>query len=101
MRETLLARQVMFFANMGAILSYGLLGTLVTFFFISVGVSSAFQIMNFDNLYDEGPSLRDTLTLGATFCATDSIAILQILSQVWRILWGRVGRIVPLSLHCL
>jgi NhaP-type Na+/H+ or K+/H+ antiporter len=80
--ETLVARQVMFFANMGAILSYGLLGTLVTFFFISVGVSSAFQIMSFDKLYDEGPSLRDTLTLGATFCATDSIAILQILSQV-------------------
>ena len=75
----LLRWQVMFFANMGAILSYGLLGTLISFFLISVGVSAAFQIMNFDSLYDEGPSLRDTLTLGATFCATDSIAILQIL----------------------
>ena len=72
----------MFFANMGLILSYGLVGTIISFIFISIGIGLAFKLFDFEHVYDDGPNLRDILTMGATFCATDSIAILQLLNQV-------------------
>lgn len=74
--------QVMFFANMGVILTYGLLGTLVAFVIIAVGVGVTFSAFDFTSVYDDGPNLRDVLIIGATFCATDSVAILQLLNQV-------------------
>ncbi|QDZ24468.1 sodium/hydrogen exchanger [Chloropicon primus] len=59
-----------FFKQMGGILSFGLLGTILSFAVISVMISvlSVF-------------STRTCLKLGAIMAATDSVAVLQVLSQ--------------------
>ncbi|KAJ1435708.1 Protein Networked [Sesbania bispinosa] len=64
-----------FFRNFLAIISYGVLGTLIMFLIVSLGSSLLFKKLEIS--LDMG----DYLALGAVFSATDSICTLQALNQ--------------------
>ncbi|KAJ1378357.1 Sodium/solute symporter superfamily [Sesbania bispinosa] len=64
-----------FFRNFLAIISYGVLGTLIMFLIVSLGSSLFFKKLEIS--LDMG----DYLALGAVFSATDSICTLQALNQ--------------------
>ncbi|WCJ21418.1 sodium hydrogen exchanger 2 [Euphorbia peplus] len=65
-----------FFQNFITIMSFGIIGTLISFFIISFGAEKLFNKLGIDYL-DTG----DFLALGAIFSATDSVCTLQVLNQ--------------------
>ncbi|XP_074320897.1 sodium/hydrogen exchanger 2-like [Silene latifolia] len=65
-----------FFRNFITIMLFGALGTLVSFFVISLGAMELFKKLDFGTL-----ELGDYLALGAIFAATDSVCTLQVLNQ--------------------
>ncbi|KAL9248061.1 hypothetical protein vseg_021424 [Gypsophila vaccaria] len=65
-----------FFRNFITIMLFGALGTLVSFFIISLGAMELFKKLDIGTL-----ELGDYLALGAIFAATDSVCTLQVLNQ--------------------
>ncbi|XP_042426134.1 sodium/hydrogen exchanger 3-like [Zingiber officinale] len=65
-----------FFRNFITIMLFGAVGTLISFFIISLGVIEFFRKMNIGAL-----DIGDYLAIGAIFSATDSVCTLQVLSQ--------------------
>ncbi|KAH9620748.1 hypothetical protein KSS87_014606 [Heliosperma pusillum] len=65
-----------FFRNFITIMLFGALGTLVSFFVISLGAMALFKNLDIGTL-----ELGDYLALGAIFAATDSVCTLQVLNQ--------------------
>ncbi|EFJ51798.1 hypothetical protein VOLCADRAFT_33849, partial [Volvox carteri f. nagariensis] len=63
--------QRLFFSNLPSILSFGVLGTLVSFVLMSAATSRLFPFTP--------PPPKDCLALGAVFAATDSVAVLGLL----------------------
>ncbi|KAK4755557.1 hypothetical protein SAY87_009314 [Trapa incisa] len=68
-----------FFRNFMTIILFGAVGTLISFFIISLGAMYLFnKLLNIGSL-DIG--LGDYLAIGAIFSATDSVCTLQVLNQ--------------------
>ncbi|KAK9691812.1 hypothetical protein RND81_09G221900 [Saponaria officinalis] len=65
-----------FFRNFITIMLFGALGTLVSFFVISLGAIELFKKLDIGSL-----DLGDYLAIGAIFAATDSVCTLQVLNQ--------------------
>ncbi|XP_057515088.1 sodium/hydrogen exchanger 2-like [Amaranthus tricolor] len=65
-----------FFKNFATILSFGVLGTIISFCLISAGVLFLLRKIGLTQL-----SINDFLALGAIFSATDSVCTLQVLNQ--------------------
>lgn len=65
-----------FFRNFMTIVLFGAVGTLISFFIISLGAVALFQKMDIGSL-----DIGDFLAIGAIFSATDSVCTLQILNQ--------------------
>ncbi|XP_057541198.1 sodium/hydrogen exchanger 2-like [Amaranthus tricolor] len=65
-----------FFKNFATILSFGVLGTLISFCLISLGVLFLLNKIGLTQL-----SVNDYLALGAILSATDSVCTLQVLNQ--------------------
>ncbi|XP_058077853.1 sodium/hydrogen exchanger 1-like isoform X2 [Magnolia sinica] len=65
-----------FFHNFSTILLFGVVGTLISFCIISLGVFFLFKKIGVSSL-----GLQDYLALGAIFSATDSVCTLQVLNQ--------------------
>ncbi|XP_074311504.1 sodium/hydrogen exchanger 2-like [Silene latifolia] len=65
-----------FFRNFITIVMFGALGTLVSFFIISLGAMELFKTLDIGFL-----ELGDYLAIGAIFAATDSVCTLQVLNQ--------------------
>uniref|UniRef100_A0A1D1YLX7 Sodium/hydrogen exchanger 2 n=1 Tax=Anthurium amnicola TaxID=1678845 RepID=A0A1D1YLX7_9ARAE len=65
-----------FFRNFSMILLFGVLGTLISFCFISVGSFFLFKEIGVTSF-----ATQDILAIGAIFSATDSVCTLQILNQ--------------------
>ncbi|KAH9605859.1 hypothetical protein KSS87_012495 [Heliosperma pusillum] len=65
-----------FFRNFITIVMFGALGTLVSFFIISLGAKELFTTFDIGSL-----DLGDYLAIGAIFAATDSVCTLQVLNQ--------------------
>ncbi|KAL9235094.1 hypothetical protein vseg_009889 [Gypsophila vaccaria] len=65
-----------FFRNFITIVMFGALGTLVSFFIISLGAMELFKTFDIGSL-----DLADYLAIGAIFAATDSVCTLQVLNQ--------------------
>mmetsp|Transcript_28795 Transcript_28795/g.63063 ORF Transcript_28795/g.63063 Transcript_28795/m.63063 type:complete len:600 (-) Transcript_28795:475-2274(-) len=74
-------KRVMFFSNAGVIMTLGILGTLLAFLILSLGIGFAMSVYDFDSTYNGEQRLQDVLILGATFSATDTVAVLQLLNQ--------------------
>ncbi|KAH7666837.1 Cation/H+ exchanger CPA1 family protein [Dioscorea alata] len=64
-----------FFRNFMTIMLFGAVGTLISFFIISIGAIGFFKKM------DIGLDVNDYLAIGAIFSATDSVCTLQVLNQ--------------------
>ncbi|KAF8015044.1 hypothetical protein BT93_H0744 [Corymbia citriodora subsp. variegata] len=64
-----------FFRNFVAITLFGVVGTLISFFIISLGSAQLFKKLNV------GFEMGDYFALGAIFSATDSVCTLQVLNQ--------------------
>ena len=62
-------------------MTLGILGTLLAFLILALGIGAAMSIFDFDSTYNGEQRLQDVLILGATFSATDTVAVLQLLSQ--------------------
>ncbi|XP_042408862.1 sodium/hydrogen exchanger 2-like isoform X1 [Zingiber officinale] len=65
-----------FFRNFMTIMLFGAIGTLISFFTISLGAVALFRKMDIGSL-----DIGDFLAIGAIFSATDSVCTLQILNQ--------------------
>ncbi|KAK6937437.1 Cation/H+ exchanger [Dillenia turbinata] len=65
-----------FFRNFMTIVSFGAIGTLISFVVISLGALLLFKKLDVGFL-----DMKDYLALGAIFSATDSVCILQVLRQ--------------------
>nr|XP_043610299.1 sodium/hydrogen exchanger 2-like [Erigeron canadensis] len=65
-----------FFQNFTTITSFGAIGTLVSFAIISFGATRLFPKLDIGYL-----EMKDYLSLGAIFSATDSVCTLQVLNQ--------------------
>nr|ALJ77989.1 vacuolar membrane Na+/H+ antiporter [Reaumuria trigyna] len=65
-----------FFRNFITIITFGAIGTLISFCIISVGAMEIFKKMEIGSL-----DVADYLAIGAIFAATDSVCTLQVLSQ--------------------
>ncbi|ESR46427.1 hypothetical protein CICLE_v10003335mg [Citrus x clementina] len=65
-----------FFKNFTTILLFGICGTVISFYLISVGAFSIFKKMGMTSL-----RIQDFLAIGAILSATDSVCTLQVLSQ--------------------
>ncbi|KAG2647379.1 hypothetical protein PVAP13_2KG573200 [Panicum virgatum] len=65
-----------FFRNFMTITLFGAVGTMISFFTISLGAISIFSRMNIGTL-----DVGDFLAIGAIFSATDSVCTLQVLNQ--------------------
>lgn len=65
-----------FFRNFMTIVSYGAIGTLISFAIISYGATHLFPKLDIGYL-----EIKDYLALGAIFSATDSVCVLQVLNQ--------------------
>ncbi|KAJ8543326.1 hypothetical protein K7X08_005849 [Anisodus acutangulus] len=65
-----------FFRNLGTIMLFGVLGTLISFGIISFGAVELLGKLDTGFL-----ELRDYLAIGAIFSATDSVCTLQVLNQ--------------------
>ncbi|TVT97994.1 hypothetical protein EJB05_10667 [Eragrostis curvula] len=65
-----------FFRNFMTITLFGAVGTMISFFTISIGAIAIFSRMNIGTL-----DVGDFLAIGAIFSATDSVCTLQVLNQ--------------------
>ncbi|CAL9133285.1 Sodium hydrogen exchanger [Musa troglodytarum] len=65
-----------FFRNFMTIMLFGAVGTLISFFIISLGAIALFRKMDIGSL-----DIGDFLAIGAIFSATDSVCTLQVLNQ--------------------
>ncbi|KAG6533939.1 hypothetical protein ZIOFF_007818 [Zingiber officinale] len=65
-----------FFHNFMTIILFGAVGTLISFFIISIGAIASFRKMEIISL-----EIRDFLAIAAIFSATDSVCTLQVLNQ--------------------
>uniref|UniRef100_A0ACD5YBZ4 Uncharacterized protein n=1 Tax=Avena sativa TaxID=4498 RepID=A0ACD5YBZ4_AVESA len=65
-----------FFRNFMTITLFGAVGTMISFFTISMGAIAIFSRMNIGTL-----DVGDFLAIGAIFSATDSVCTLQVLNQ--------------------
>ncbi|KAL6657143.1 hypothetical protein ACP70R_004923 [Stipagrostis hirtigluma subsp. patula] len=65
-----------FFRNFMTITLFGAVGTMISFFTISLGAIAIFSRMNIGTL-----DVGDFLAIGAIFSATDSVCTLQVLNQ--------------------
>ncbi|XP_072997194.1 sodium/hydrogen exchanger 1-like [Typha latifolia] len=65
-----------FFRNFMTIILFGAVGTLISFFIISLGAIGLFRKMDIGSL-----DIGDYLAIGAIFSATDSVCTLQVLNQ--------------------
>ncbi|KDO44979.1 hypothetical protein CISIN_1g043481mg, partial [Citrus sinensis] len=65
-----------FFKNFTTMLLFGICGTVISFYLISVGAFSIFKKMGMTSL-----RIQDFLAIGAILSATDSVCTLQVLSQ--------------------
>nr|ACZ97405.1 putative vacuolar Na+/H+ antiporter [Aeluropus lagopoides] len=65
-----------FFRNFMTITLFGAVGTMISFFTISIGAIAIFSRMNIGTL-----EVGDFLAIGAIFSATDSVCTLQVLNQ--------------------
>ncbi|KAJ8491504.1 hypothetical protein OPV22_013225 [Ensete ventricosum] len=65
-----------FFRNFMTIMLFGAIGTLISFFTISLGAIALFRKMDIGTL-----DIGDFLAIGAIFSATDSVCTLQVLNQ--------------------
>ncbi|KAK3415602.1 hypothetical protein EUGRSUZ_H01210 [Eucalyptus grandis] len=66
-----------FFRNFMTITLFGVVGTLISFFIISLGSAQLFKMLNDVGFLEMG----DYFALGAIFSATDSVCTLQVLNQ--------------------
>nr|AEK81534.1 Na+/H+ antiporter [Diplachne fusca] len=65
-----------YFRNFMTITLFGAIGTMISFFTISIGAIAIFSRMNIGTL-----DVGDFLAIGAIFSATDSVCTLQVLNQ--------------------
>ncbi|XP_056170907.1 sodium/hydrogen exchanger 1-like isoform X2 [Syzygium oleosum] len=65
-----------FFRNFMTITLFGVVGTLISFFIISLGSAQLFKMLNVGFV-----EMGDCFALGAIFSATDSVCTLQVLNQ--------------------
>ncbi|KAJ8753406.1 hypothetical protein K2173_019805 [Erythroxylum novogranatense] len=65
-----------FFKNFSIILMFGILGTVISFCLISLGVFALFNLIGVTSL-----TIKDYLAIGAILSATDSVCTLQVLNQ--------------------